>query len=280
MVTGDLREPESLRPALAGVDVVYHIAAVFREARLSDKEYHDVNVGGTRNMIEAAAQAGVPRVVHCSTIGVHGDTGKTPATEESPFNPPDYYCQTKLAGESVARELFQKYGLKGTIFRPLGLYGPGDTRFLKLFRNIKRGRFFMIGNGETLYQLSYIDDVCNGIILCGEKEEAVGEMFIIGGEGHTNLNQFVEAIARTVGGHIPRFHIPYTPVYLAGVMCESICRPLGIEPPLHRRRVEFFVKDRAADISKAKRLLGYQPQVSLADGLARTAVWYQAHGLL
>jgi nucleoside-diphosphate-sugar epimerase len=280
MAVGDLRDKASLASALSGVDVVYHVAAAFREAKLSDKDYHDTNVIGTRNVIEAAAAHGVRRVVHCSTIGVHGDTGRTPANEESPFAPPDYYCKTKLEGELLARELFETLDMEGVVFRPLGIYGPGDTRFLKLFRSIRRGRFRMIGSGETLYHLTYIEDLCQGIVLCGERKEAVGEVFILGGEGHVTLNQWVEEIAKVVDGRVPRLHVPLAPVMLAAVLCETVCRPLKIEPPLYPRRVEFFSKDRAADISKAKRILAYRPEVSLSDGMRRTAAWYQEQGLL
>jgi nucleoside-diphosphate-sugar epimerase len=279
-VVGDLRDKASFASALSGVDVLYHIAAAFREARLSDEDYHDINVTGTRNVIEAAAEHGVQRVVHCSTIGVHGDTGRTPANEDSPFAPPDYYCQSKLEGELLARELFETRGVEGAVFRPVAVYGPGDTRFLKLFRSIYRGRFRMIGSGETLYHLTYIDDLCRGIRMCGEREDAVGEVFILGGEGSVNLNEWVAEIAKVVGGRVPRAHVPLAPVMLAARLCESVCRPLKIEPPLYRRRVEFFSKDRAADISKARRMLGYVPQVSLADGLQQTAAWYRERGYL
>jgi len=279
-VVGDLRDKTSFASALSGVNVLYHIAAAFRQARLSDKDYHDINVAGTGNVIEAAAEHGVRRVVHCSTIGVHGDTGRTPANEDSPFAPPDYYCQTKLEGELLARELFKTLGMEGTIFRPVGVYGPGDTRFLKLFRSIRRRRFRMIGSGETLYHLTYIEDLCRGIRMCGEHKDAVGEVFILGGEGYLTLNQWVAEIAKVVGGRVPRAHVPLAPVMLAARLSESVCRPLKIEPPLYVRRVEFFSKDRAVDISKARRILGYVPQVSLADGLRRTAAWYRERGYL
>lgn len=277
-VVGDLRDKTSFASALSGVDVVYHIAAAFREVRLSDEDYFDVNVTGTGNVVEAAAEHGVRRVVHCSTIGVHGDTGRTPADEDSPFAPPDYYCQSKLEGELLARELFGKLGVEGVVFRPVGVYGPGDTRFLKLFRSIRRRRFRMVGSGQTLYHLTYIDDLCRGIRMCGERGDAIGEVFILGGERPVTLNEWVAEIAKAVGGRVPSGNIPLPPVMLAARLCESVCRPLKIEPPLYRRRVEFFSKDRAVDISKARRILGFAPRVSLTEGLRRTAAWYRERG--
>ncbi len=239
-----------------------------------------MNVTGTRNVIEAAHAQGVRRVVHCSTIGVHGDTGKTPAHEDSPFAPPDHYCKTKVEGELLARELFDRLKIEGSVFRPLGIYGPRDTRFLKIFRGLKRGRFVMIGDGTTLYHMTYIDDLCMGIRLCAERPEAVGQVFILGGDRHTTLNELVGAIAAAVGSPGPRLRVPMWPVMAAAHLCESVCRPLRIEPPLYPRRVEFFSKDRAADISKARHMLGYAPQVDLKEGIARTAQWYRQHDYL
>jgi nucleoside-diphosphate-sugar epimerase len=280
LVTGDLSNRDLLASAMEGSDVVFHIAAAFREARLSDQQYHDVNVTGTENTVWAAARGGVRRFVHCSTIGVHGDTGKIPANEDAPFAPPDHYCVTKVQGELVARELFEKHRLEGVVFRPLGIYGPGDTRFLKLFRSLKRGRFVMIGDGRTLYHMSYIDDLCEGIRLCAVRAEAPGQVFILGGDRHTTLNELIGAVAAAVGSSGPRLRVPMWPVMAAARTCEAICRPLGIEPPLYPRRVEFFTKDRAADISRARRLLGYSPRVTLEEGVRRTADWYSANGLL
>ena len=279
-VEGDLRDPASLERATEGVDVVYHIAAAFREANLPDQVFFDVNLHGTQNLVRAAAGNGVGRFVHCSTIGVHGDTGRTPATEESPFRAPDVYCESKIQGELAARRLFDELAIPGTVFRPMGIYGPGDTRFLKLFRSIKRGRFVMIGSGETYYQMTYIDDLCRGIMLCGDHPEAVGEVFILSGASHTTLNELVQCVADAVGGRLPNWKVPLAPVMAAARVCDTVCRPLGINPPLYPRRVEFFSKDRAADSSKARKMLGWQLEVDLEGGVRRTAEWYTEKGWL
>lgn len=280
IVTGDVTQRASFERALEAVDVVFHVAAAFREAKLPDSAYTAVNVEGTRHVIEAAAAAGVGRVVHCSTIGVHGDTGRTPANEDTPFAPPDFYCRSKAEGERLARELFAKHGLPGVVFRPVGIYGPGDTRFLKLFRGLARRRFVMIGSGDVLYHLTYVDDLCDGIVLCGEHPKAPGDVFILGGEGFVTLNELVAAVAQEVKGAPLPVRVPMPPVLAAAWLCEALCKPFGIEPPLYPRRVEFFRKHRAFDISKAKRVLGYAPRVSLADGVHRTAEWYRSEGLL
>ncbi len=280
-VAGDLRDPASLRRAMDGVEVVYHIAAAFREEKLSDAEMWAINCDGVRHMLDAAIEAGsVKRFVHCSTIGVHGHVEDPPATEDAPFAPGDTYQESKLAGEKIAAEYMRAGRLPITIFRPGGIYGPGDRRFLKLFRAIKKQRFVMIGSGQVLYTLIYIDDLVEGIIRCGTHPNAVGNIYILTGEPALTLNEFVGYIADVLGVPHPRWRIPVWPVYAAAFACEQLCKPLGIEPPLYRRRVDFFRKDRSFSIARARRDLGFELQVSVPEGLARTAHWYEAQGWL
>lgn len=280
LVPGDVRDPRSLAGAADGAQVVFHIAAAFREARLSDADYTAVNVEGTRHVIEAAARSGVRRVVHCSTVGVHGDTGREPVDEDAPFAPPDFYCKSKLAGELLARELFERERLEGVVFRPVGIHGPGDTRFLKLFKSVRRGRFVMIGSGDVRYHLTYIDDLVDGILRCADRAEAPGGVFFLGGASIPTLAEMIAEVVRAVDGKPARLRIPMAPVMAAAVVCERVCRPLGIEPPLYPRRVEFFSKQRAFDISRARQRLGFAPAVTMKEGFARTAQWYAASGLL
>ena len=131
--------------AADGVDVVYHIAATYREAGQPDSAYRAINVDGTRNLLEATRAAGARRLVHCSTGGVHGHIARPPATEDAPFNPGDVYQETKLEAEQLARQFGLDTGLDVVIARPIGIYGPGDTRFLKMFRGLARGR---LGGGR------------------------------------------------------------------------------------------------------------------------------------
>jgi len=275
----DIRDPQSVNENFNDIDRVYHIAAAWRTEHADRDEFHRVNVEATRNLLEAAKAANVKRFVHCSTVGVQGDIDDAPADESYRFQPGDHYQDTKLEGELLARDYFSK-GLPGAVFRPVGIYGPGDTRFLKLFRPINKGTFVMIGSGKTLYHMTYIDDLVDGIILVGTRDEALGEVFTLAGGRYTTLSELVNAIADALNRPHPKWRIPFYPVFLASVVCDRVCRTLGIEPVLYPRRVEFFYKDRAFDISKAKRLLGYQPRIDLAEGLKKTADWYREQGLL
>ena len=277
---GDLRDRASLTRATANVDVVYHVAAIYRQAGLPRDAYHAVNAVAVKDIIEAAAANGVRRVVHCSTVGVHGDVQHPPANEDAPLGPGDVYQETKLEGERFAREAAARLGIEVTIVRPTGIYGPGDRRLLKLFRGVARRRWVTLGSGEIYYHLTYIDDLVEGFRLCGEHEAAANRTYILAGGEVTTLNALVQIVADVARVPAPRLHLPVWPVWAMGAVCEAVCAPLGIEPPIYRRRVDFFTKSRAFDISRARHDIGYAPRVGLRDGISRTLDWYRAHGWL
>jgi nucleoside-diphosphate-sugar epimerase len=279
LIQGDIRNRNDVLRAAKGAKHIYHLAAAWRTAGHRDRYYYDVNVGGTENVLAAAIEHGVERVVHCSTSGVHGAVREIPCIETSPFNPGDIYQTTKLQGETLAQSAFAN-GMPGCVVRPAGIYGPADLRFLKLFRGILTGRFWMFGSGETLWHPVYIDDLIEGLILCGEHSSAIGETYILASNNYVMLNELVEQVAGALSCAPPRRRLPYQPLLASAVICEVLCKPLRVNPPLYRRRVEFFVKVRAFSIEKAKRELGYQPRIDLAEGLRRTAAWYRANGHL
>ena len=277
VVTGDLRDAAAVERAAAGVEVVYHIAAIYRQAGLRDQVYRAINAAAVRTVIDAAARAGARRVVHCSTVGVHGDIEHPPAREDAPLRPGDIYQVTKLEGERIAREAAEDTGLEVVIARPTGIYGPGDRRLLKLFRGVARRRFAILGSGRIFYHLTYIDDLVAGFRLCATMTAAAGRTYILAGPEVTTLNELVAIVAAEAGVAPPRLHLPVWPFWTAGALCEAACAPLGLEPPLYRRRVDFFTKSRSFDISRARAEIGYAPKVGLREGVARTLAWYRAH---
>lgn len=279
-VRGDLTDARAVNDAATGVDVVYHIAATYREAGQPDAAYRDVNVRGTENVLKAASRCGARRVVHCSTGGVHGHIENPPATEDAPFNPGDIYQETKLEAEVLAREYGRTHPLEVVVARPIGIYGPGDTRFLRMFRGLARGRFPMLGSGSVFYHLTYIDDLVEGFRLCGEVPAAAGRVYVLAGPRYTTLQELVALVAAELAVKPPRVHLPVWPFWTAGLLCELVCIPLRIEPPLYRRRVDFYTKSRAFDTTRARTELGFAAKVDLEEGIHRTALWYREQGLL
>ena len=280
LVTGDLRDRDALAAATDGVEVVYHIAAMYRQAGLGDEVYRAVNATAVADVVEAAARAGVRRVVHCSTVGVHGDVEHPPANEDAPLKPGDIYQVTKLEGERLARDTGSRLGVEVTIVRPTGIYGPGDRRLLKLFRGVARRRWITLGDGKIYYHLTFIDDLVDGFRLCGTHPAAANRTYILAGGEVTTLNDLVGLVADVAGVATPTRHLPVWPFWVAGAACEAMCAPFGVEPPIFRRRVDFFTKSRAFDITRARTEIGFAPRVGLREGTRRTLEWYRAEGWL
>jgi dihydroflavonol-4-reductase len=278
-VTGDVRDRAVVEEALEGIDTVYHLAAVFRRAGVPDSEYRSVHVDATRNLVESSAAAGVRRFVHCSTVGVHGDVEReAPATEDAPFKPGDIYQETKLEGEQVAVATAQRVGLPLTVVRPGPIYGPGERRFLKMIGGVAKGRFMLVGDGSPRLQMVYVEDLVRGIQLAGETPAAIGKTYILAGEEAPTLNELVHQMADVAQVAAPRLRIPVWPVWMAGVICEAVCVPFRVEPPIFRRRVKFFTSNRWFDISRARTDLGFAPKIPLRQGLIRTLQSYRQLG--
>lgn len=280
VIWGDIRNKKDVEKAVKGVDSVIHLVSNFRKGGSDKKEAYSINVEGTENVLNASHKYGAKRLIHCSTIGVHGSVKEIPANEETPFNPGDLYQETKLIAENKVWEFYKRTNLPITVVRPISLFGPGDLRMLKLFRSIKKGRFVMIGKGDKFFQPAYIDDVVNGFLICLKNDKAIGQAFIIGSDEYLPLKDLVQLIAKELNVTVPNIKIPLTPVLMMAYLCERICVPLGVEPPLHKRRVSFFQNNRAFSIEKAKRVLGYRPEVSLREGIKRTIQWYEDNGWL
>ena len=277
---GDIRDPDAVDRAVRGTEVVIHLASNFRRRSTDEKEAFAINVEGTRNMMGSCARHGVRQLINCSTFGVHGDVLEIPANEDSPFNPLDRYQETKLIAEQESLRAFRERGLPVTVVRPGSMYGPGDSRLLKLFRMIQKRCFVMIGDGETFYHPAYIDDVVDAFLLCLDNEKTFGETFIAAGSEYLPLNRLVAIIAEELKVPPPRLRLPMRPVLALAGLCEKLCAPLGMEPPIDHRRVSFFTSNRAFSVEKARKLLGFQPQVGFRQGAGATIGWYRNQGWL
>jgi nucleoside-diphosphate-sugar epimerase len=281
----DLASHASFDAQVRGIDIVLHLAAMFQETEHGEAMYREVNEIGALRLCQAAAAAGVERFVHCSTVGVHGDVKEMPCRETSPFNPMDPYHRTKLAGEVAILEFARTLpddGMTVTINRPAMVYGPGDLRMLKFFKTILNGRFVMVGSGEVMAHLGYIEDQVDSLILCAiaPRQQVHLEAFNIASDRPVTLNELARLVADYGGVTIPGWYIPVFPLWFAGLACEAVCVPLRRRPPLSRRRVGFFTHNRAFDLSKAKERLGYVSQWDTRSGIARTIDWYRETKLL
>ena len=266
-----------LAASLRGVELVIHLAAAQHEANVPDQHFRNVNVEGTRRLLEACVEADVGRFVLGSTIGVYGSPGGE-VDESTPVRPDNIYGKTKLEGERVAREFADRMHL--AIIRISETYGPGDGRLLKLFKAIKKKSFFVIGPGTNLHQLIHVDDLVRGLLASAVRPEARNEAIILAGTERLTTIEMCDAVGAAVGVSLPRLRAPLWPFSLAAVCLETVCRPLGIQPPLHRRRLDFFKKSFLLATEKSKKLLDFEPSIAFRDGAKETAQWYAANAFL
>lgn len=278
---GEVHDEAIMQQALQGQQYVFHVAAAFREAKSTYQDYWNVHVKSTQIIAqEVIKNPEFKRFVHISTFGVHGHIVNPPATEETEFAPGDDYQTTKLEAELWLNDFAAKNDLNYTIIRPAAIYGPGDKRLLKLFKMAKRPYFPLLGKGKCMYHLVHVDDLTNTFLIAATHPAAQGETFVSGGLEAIPIAGIAEIIADHFKVKTKVIRLPIGPFFLAGDICELLCKPLKIEPPIYRRRVAFYSKDRHFDVSKMKNVLGYTPKYSNHDGIIQTADWYVEQGWL
>lgn len=269
LVEGDFTEPAVQTRAIEGVDTVFHLAAAHLGTAVEDEEFRRVNVLGVRSLVEAARRSGVRRFVHCSTVGVYGEVTDPPADEDSPCRPDLAYERTKLEGEMAVREAVAKTAFPAVVLRPAWVYGPGCPRTEKLLRSIRRGRFVMAGRGDALRHCIYIRDMVEAFELAATRDAAVGQVMVVGDSEAVPVRRLLEEIASIVRARPPR-SVPLPLLRLACLAAEIVCRPFGKEPPFSRRTLKFFTNNTAFDVSRARRILGFEPRYDLRAGLTET----------
>ncbi len=278
VVVAPLEDSTTLARALPGHDAVIHLAAAQHEAQQPESYFHQVNVEGTRRLLKLATDARVRRFVHGSTIGVYGQAHSGILDETSPLAPDNPYGRTKAAAEEVVRQ--NATDIEYSIIRISETYGPGDMRLLKLFKGIRTGRYLTVGAGTNSHQLIFVDDLARGLLRGCVASGARSETIVLAGAEQITTNQMVADIAAAVGTRRRLHRAPLWPFVIAATVLESTLTPLGIKPPLHRRRLDFFRKSFKFSTDKAQRLLEFRPQVPFSAGARLTAEWYRANGQL
>lgn len=277
---GDVENPESLHPALDGVEAVCHFASAFRESGMTDDYFIRVNVDGTRNLMQAAAAQGVRRFVFCSTAGIYGSRVPGVIDESTPVNPTNVYERSKVEAEELVRADAARLGMEYAIFRPSVVYGPHDERLLKMFRSASKGRFPLFGDGSGRRHMVYVGDVADAALKACLLPRAAGQEMIIAGPSAAPLREILGVLARTVGRDSSGPRFPLAPMQMLAAVTEDACKLVGVDPPIYRRRMDFYVNDAAFDCSRARSVLAWKPAVGLEDGFARTLDSYRRSGLV
>jgi nucleoside-diphosphate-sugar epimerase len=278
-VAGDLGDPEALRGALHGCRAVYHLAAATSHAPASAAAIHATNVTGTRNLAEAALDAGVERLVFSSAVKVYGVAREGILDEDSPRAPDSPYARSKARAEDLLLDLAGGRGLPVVVARLGGSFGPAATGWLGLFRAIAAGRFRLIGRGRGRYPAGDIADVVSGLVGCGTVAGIEGRVYNLAAAEPVRVAELVELVRVAVNG--PPLGAPLSdlPLRLQRAAQRVAMRLSGRSLPGFGR-VEFFLGDRAIDVSRARRDLGYAPRADPSGSILRTARWFRERGLL
>ena len=278
---GEITDEAQVQQAVDGATTIYHFAGRLYHPSTPAHLYYRTHVEGTRILLDACqGQSQLQRIVHCSTTGVHGVTGKTPAAEDAPFAPTNPYEASKLEGELLALKAHEEQGLPISVVRPGLVYGPGDLHLLGFFASIKKGRPCLIDGGKALIHPIYIDDMTTAFLLCAESPQAIGHSYNIAGDHPVSFRELATAIARALGKPLPGGDLP---LWLANVASDIFALIPGIKgenAPLTRSRVQFLTNSRVYDIGRARTELGFASTVALEEGMRRTADWYYKHEYL
>lgn len=266
-IPGSVTEAHLVAKAVEGVDVVYHLASTHLGVNTPAAEYRRVNVYATLNLLSLANAAGVKRFVHCSSNAVVGEIQHPPVDETVTCRPTNIYEQTKWAGEQLALHYWRETGFPVAIVRPAWVYGPGCPRTARLFRMVKKGRFIMFGNGSTLRHPLHITDAVHGLELCARTEGIAGQVYFIAGPRAVTLETLVREIGKVAQVRPRIIHVPIWIGKVAGQSLEWSFARVNRQPPFSRRSMDFFLKHNAYRLDKAKRDLGFEPQVDLRSGL-------------
>jgi nucleoside-diphosphate-sugar epimerase len=276
---GDIRAQSTLTGLMHGVDAVVHLAAETKKKWGPMREAYAINVTGTENICRAALTVGVRRLVHISTSAIYNMTVGRPVTEDDPLEPlDDPYCLTKAQGDRRVQRMIREDHLPAVIIRLGALLGPGDNlNFGRLADRVRAGKGIIVGTGNNVVPFVYITDVVQALLLALDSEQAVGQVYNISNDQPLTQKQYLSAIAQEMCVAPPHIHVPYYPMYIAAYVAERISKLSGyqIPPVATRHGIKILGEDGRLSIDKARRDLGYVPQVPIREAVRLTAAWYQ-----
>jgi nucleoside-diphosphate-sugar epimerase len=278
VIPASLVDRAAMERALDGVTHVCHLGVAMREAGTDDRLFDTVNVQGTVDLLRAAATAGAKRLVFCSTTGIYGHRVAGVVNERSPLNPGNVYEMSKVRAEAALREAAPQLGIEQVILRPSDVYGPRDARLLKLFRGVSRGRFPLFGDGTGRRHMVYVADVVEAFMLACMDPRAADADLILAGPEVTTLRGLLDLLVGCFGRRSFGPRLPLAPMMTAAAVVEDVCTRFGIEPPIYRRRMDFYVSDAEYDVARARSTLNWEPRTTLGEGLRATIASYRQDG--
>lgn len=288
LVYGDLEDFESLRKGVQGCNYVFHCAAFVSDWGTID-EIRQVNVTGTRNLLEATLEQPFCRFIYLSTTDVYGHTNQKNIKEEQPYPTKfcNWYTQTKMEAEIEVMHFYTRYQLPVVIIRPATVYGPHSINVIGEIANaIASGQMLLINSGKTNAGLCYISNLVQALILAAESDSAIGECFNVEDKTQVSWKQFIDDLADRLGDEQKKYYnMSYGVAYVLGLLLENGYRVLRMTTGLKfsallsRQAVQVMGRQQDFNTDKIQSLLGYRPIVNYQLGLKETVKWIKKAGL-
>lgn len=276
IIYGNLTDKNSLKKAVKDVNVIFHLAAIARPMHIPDKLYFEVNIEGTKNLLDAVKNKKIKKIVCMSSISAIGPSrdGK-PVNEKTIPRPADVYGESKLAAERIIKES----NLPVIILRPPMIFGPRDFEMLRFFKTVKSG-FFPIRSNKGHFEFCYVENIVQACLLA-EKKGKIREIYCISNEKSYTINEVIKTMAEEENVKLINFYFPAFIFQVGGFLMELLGKIFRFHPPFSRETIIWMTKNYwFCDISKAKKELGYKPKINLKEGIKRTVNWYKEKGLL
>lgn len=278
---GDVTEKESIKGCCDGIDVVFHLVAKSGN-ELPTKEnfeiFRRINVGGTKNII--AECGNIKKFIYVSSTAAMGLVKDNPITEKSKCDPYLPYQVTKYEVEELIHEKC-KEGFPGIIVRPTKVYGINEKNYnyLTLAKLVKKGMFLKIGNGHNYTSNIYVSDFAQALTKLVDGG-VIGETYIVTSEQSIDFIESGKVIADELGVKLRVIKVPAWFMIFAASVEEKLFTAIGKKPIVTKRNIQMTVQDRVYDISKAKNEIGYQPEMSMEQGIRTVIRWYKEKGLI
>jgi nucleoside-diphosphate-sugar epimerase len=276
VVFGDLLDKASLTPALKGINTIYHLAAEVYSRRVTDYFRH--NVTGTINLLDSCRSNGTERFIHCSSIAASGPNPDKSSllTETDECNPVTPYGRSKYEAEKIVLEYYRRYNVPAVIIRPPTVYGPGQSAVInEFFIQVKKGKFFIMGAGEYLRSLCYVENLVEGLLLAERKKEAIGEIFFIADKEVYTFKELAELIANAEGVKIKLISLSPLIAYNAMFVFSFLQKYLKLNI-LKLYTIGTMANNLACSILKAENVLSYKPIIKLQEGVVKTVKYLEA----
>ena len=280
LISGDIADRVAVGEAVRSVNTIYHVAGAIKAAHRED--YFKINQEGTRLILESIAEnnPGLGRFVQISSLAAAGPSfhGRALTEGEKP-NPISWYGESKLKSEEEALGFKDRFPV--TIIRPSAVYGPRDKETLIIFKMIQRGCLFTPGRLDRRFSLVHVSDLVAAVIRAGEQEAGSGEVFYVSAFEIFSWDDVGRAIARALGRKYRRISFPQWLAIAAGLAGDTWSNATGRAATINSQKVrELLAPFWICDSSKAKTVLGFNPETNLEKGVIQTANWYRQNGWL